>query len=109
MSARNSRICEQIRKWLDHHAPGATAALTGQDSRALQAFAHLLELYAVADDAGRRAAVPAMAHTVLAMQRKCWPAAKRLIPMVLDWGDEEPLWSAITARSLAYQGASCAS
>jgi hypothetical protein len=86
----------QARPWLRHvDPPVELGALTGQDSRALAAFAHLLELYAVSDTAGRRSAVLAMHHTIHAMQADCRGIAKRTIPLALDWGDETDLWEKI--------------
>jgi len=52
-----------------HVKPGESlAAFTGQDSRALEAFAACAELYAVADQMGRFHARAAMAILLLAAQ-----------------------------------------
>jgi hypothetical protein len=75
------------------------APLTGQDARALHAFVHLLELYAVSDPEGRRVALVALGATVHAMQPQTRELAKRAIPHVLDWGDEDPLWATIYERT----------
>lgn len=68
------------------------AALTGQDHRALGAWLHLLELYAVADTNGQAAALVACGALLEGMQRSAWPIAKAAIPAVLDWSHEETLW-----------------
>lgn len=89
-------VCSEIRAWLNHHVgKGALAPCTGQDRAALYAFRHLLEMYAVGDAAGRGHALTAMACVVKGMQSMVRPLAKKLIPMALDWGDEEPLWAQI--------------
>jgi hypothetical protein len=89
-------LCESMQPWLRHHLwKGCLAPLTGQDFRALSAFVHLVELYAVSDDDGRNAALFAMAATALAMQEDVRHLAKSSIPHVLDWGDKARLWSKI--------------
>jgi len=95
-------ICQTAPKWLTHHCgKDVLAPLTGQDRRALLAFAHLLELYAVSDDSGRRCALIAMAGVVGAMQPNTRILAKRCIPHVLDWGDEEQIWLKLDAATQA--------
>jgi hypothetical protein len=89
-------MVEQHVKWL--RALGKRegwnlAALTGQDARALRVFIASLELYAVSDGNGRDQAVKIMQRALFAMQRQCRIFAKRVIPAVLDWGDEDRLWS----------------
>lgn len=94
--------CRAIGKWLQHHCgKDALAPLTGQDIRALHAFVHLVELYAVSDIIGREYTLVAMATTVMTMQPKTRYLAKRSIPHVLDWGDEEIIWSII--KSMPYR------
>lgn len=98
-------ICQRTPGWLTHHCgKHALAPLTGQDSRALQAFVHLLDLYALADEKGRCRAVIALHSTLQAMQPSVRPLAKRTIPQSLDWGDEEPLWQRIKEVSYSYEG-----
>lgn len=72
------------------------APLTGQDTRALHAFVHLLELYACSDDDGHEAAIVAMRAVLGAMQPSTRHLAKASIPFVLDWGDEDRLWVDLT-------------
>jgi len=81
--------------WLkaNKHSLGA---LTGQDHRALEAFAAIWELLATDSD-GRRAAVEAAVALLPAMQPKCWPLAKELIARSMDWGDRERVWLEIEA------------
>lgn len=104
--ATEKPICQRTSKWLKHHCgERALAPLTGQDSRALTAFTHLLELYAAADTQGANRAVLAMAATVCAMQPSVRHLAKRTIPQSLDWNDEEALWQQIqfAARDQGYE------
>lgn len=75
---------------------GSLAALTGQDTRALNVFVAALELYAVGDDHGRRQAVAALEAAAFAMQQSTRWIARELIPYVLEWGDRERLWGVIT-------------
>lgn len=100
--SREKPHCQDAMAWLrTRHGREALAPLTGQDARALTAFAHLLTLYAVSDDAGRDAALVAMAATATAMQPKCRWLAQSVIPWALDWSDEAPLWAAIAERALS--------
>lgn len=69
------------------------AALTGQDARALSAFVHMLELYALSDANGRECAIVGMRAAAAAMQPQCRVIAKGSIPFVLDWGDEARVWA----------------
>lgn len=91
--------CQTGPSWLRQHANDRSvlAPLTGQDRRALAAFLHLLELYSVADDDGRGATLNAMAYTILAMQSSTRHLAKAMIPHVLDWNDEDRIWTMIAA------------
>lgn len=92
-SRRPQPFCRSYETWLKHHyGKSCLAPLTGQDRTALEAFVHLLHLYAHADDEGRQYATQAMASTVLAMQEHVRYLASRCIPHVLDWGDEPRLW-----------------
>lgn len=100
--------CQAARPWLRGRLTKVTgdryplAPLTGQDARALSAFVHLLELYACSDDVGRRSALLALHHAVMAMQGSTRHIAKAAIPYVLDWSDEDRLWPEILcARAIA--------
>lgn len=101
MSRRPAPYCVSGPRWVadriftltgDKHA---LAPLTGQDSRALAAFMHLVDLYGVSDNTGRSCAVAGMAACICAMQRSTRHLAKSVIPHVLDWGDEGPLWQRV--------------
>lgn len=86
-------VCRSTATWLRTRlGKDCLAPLTGQDHRALKAFVHLLELYAVSDEAGRVLAIAAMHATVRAMQPSTRRLCKAAIPAVLDWDDEELLW-----------------
>lgn len=88
--------CKSAREFIAFHlGREAFAPLTGQDSRALSAFIHLLELYAVVGDGH---AIEAMRAVLPAMQEKCWFIAAYAIPGVLDWGDTERLWRQIAPQ-----------
>lgn len=95
MAAQEKPYCQSAPHWVAHRLKdkAALAPLTGQDWRAFQAFVHLVALYGNSDGEGRRAAVLAMFHTLKAMQPSTRHLAKAAIPHVLDWGDEERLWS----------------
>lgn len=71
------------------------AALTGQDFRAMNAFAATLKLYACSDDDGQRAAVVAMRALLSAVQPSVLWIARELIPFVLEWHDRERFWPLI--------------
>ena len=68
------------------------AALTGQDTRALNAIVACWELYAVSDEAGQRGALAAVKLLLPAMQASTRWMARELIPYALDWSDRERLW-----------------
>jgi hypothetical protein len=90
-------VCRTGPRWIVERLQDrqALAPLTGQDSRALASFLHLIALYGNSDGEGRSAAIFAMAHTLRAMQPSSRPLAKAAIPHVLDWDDEERLWSLV--------------
>lgn len=93
--ARIDRV-KEARAWLKHHCGKDWAApLTGQDHRAFDAYALLLDLYCVSDDAGRDYALKGLQACVLAAQPSVRPYFKRLIPWALDWSDEEKLWGKV--------------
>lgn len=98
MSRATKQVCQTAPPFIAHHCgKHSLGALTGQDLRALQAFVHLVELYAVSDAMGRETALRAMSCTVQAAQVSVWPLFKKCIPHVMDWGDEERLWQEVTA------------
>lgn len=107
MSARRAEPpCKAVAKFVAAHAGvrAPFAPCTGQDYAAWRAFVHLLELYAFSDEAGRRCAIVAMHHCVMASQESAWSLFKGAIAGVLDWGDEDPLWRKILevdARAVA--------
>lgn len=72
--------------------------LTGQDNRALTAIAACWELYASSDEDGERGALVAVRALLPAMQEKCRPFARELIPFALDWHDRERLWPLVAGR-----------
>lgn len=71
---------------------GSLAALTGQDTAALDAIAACWQLYAYSDDDGRLAALTAVRTLLPAMQPHTRWIARELIPWALDWNDRERLW-----------------
>jgi hypothetical protein len=95
--ATEKPLCQTAAKWIRGRlGRDALAPLTGQDSRALGAFVHLVALYGNSDGDGRRCALVAMASAVRAMQPSTRHLAKAAIPYVLDWSDEDPIWRRIT-------------
>lgn len=95
--ATEQPVCKSARGWVRERLKdrNALAPLTGQDGSALSAFAHLVELYARADDMGRMNALAAMRATVRAMQPSVQHLAKAAIPHVMDWSDEDRIWRMI--------------
>jgi len=89
------RACQR-----DIHSPTEVGSLslgilTGQDARALHAFAACLALYASSDDDGRAAAMISLNALLGGMQASCWPFVRELIAQQLDWHDRERLWPLI--------------
>ncbi len=74
---------------------GSLAALTGQDTRALNAIVACLELYACSDDTGSVNAIEAIRLLLPTMQLSTRWIVKELIPFVLDWGDRDRVWDKI--------------
>lgn len=68
------------------------AALTGQDSSALDAIAACWELYARGDKRGQEGALAAVRALLEAMQPSVRWIARELIPFALDWHDRDRLW-----------------
>lgn len=89
--------CKTLRPFLVHHlGQHSLGALTGQDARALEAFASRRALRRLGQQ-GRISALRAMSATVQAAQISVWPLFRKAIPCGLDWSDEERLWQEITA------------
>jgi hypothetical protein len=76
----------------------ALAALTGQDTRALNAIVAALELYACGDEDGQRGALAAVRALLPAMQESTRWIARELIPFALNWEDRERLWPLVQPR-----------
>jgi hypothetical protein len=74
---------------------GSLAALTGQDTRALNAIVVCWELYANSDEDGLLAALEAVRALLPAMQPNTRWIARELIPFVLNWDDREGLWALV--------------
>jgi hypothetical protein len=74
------------------------AALTGQDTRALDAIVAALDLYVCGDSDGRRGALEAVRALLPAMQESTRWIARELIPFVLNWEDRERLWPLVAPR-----------
>lgn len=96
MSAREKPACLDVRTWLraNGHDLGA---LTGQDSRALSAIAHVWQLYAASDNDGREAALRAVRALLSAMQPKTRYLAREAIAHSMDWPDRDRLWPVVWA------------
>lgn len=91
----------QAAKFLKHHHGRAVfAPFTGQDARAWRAFVAALELYVVGDGHGRTCAVAGMRAAISAMQPSTQWIAKKTIPSLLDWSDEESLWAILEGKPL---------
>lgn len=73
-------------------AKRSLAALTGQDTRALDAIVACWELYSNSDDDGQRGALEAARALLPAMQQSTRWIAKEMIPFALNWEDRERLW-----------------
>lgn len=71
---------------------GVLGMCTGQDCRALHAFAAALELFVASDEDGETAGLLAASFLLDGMQRKCWPIAKELIAQQSDWHLRERTW-----------------
>lgn len=87
--------CSDALQWLRANGH-SLAPVTGTDARALKAFAHLLDLYALT---GSSSVVVALAVCVAEMQPKIAPLARELIAWALDWGDRDRMWPDIEAQA----------
>ena len=109
MSRINYNAPERWKSWLracqkDESSPTdvrdlSLGIVTGQDARALHAFAACLCLYASSDDDGRAASLDALRCLLGGMQRSCYPFARELIAQQLDWRDRDRVWYAICEGS----------
>jgi hypothetical protein len=79
---------------------GALGALTGQDTRALNAIAACWKLYSNSDDDGQAAAIVAIRALLGGMQPTTRWLARELIPWALDWDDRARLWPLVTRPAL---------
>lgn len=90
-------VCKTVYEFIAAHlGKEAAGALTGQDRHALEAFRHLVELYACGDTLGRACAIEGMRACVAACQPSCHGMLRKAIPAGLDWSDEHRLWAEIT-------------
>ena len=80
----------------------ALAALTGQDTRALDAIVACLELYSRSDSDGRRGALAAIRALLPAMQESTRWIAREVIPFVLEWSDRERVWGLVTFETFEF-------
>jgi len=76
-------------------------ALTGQDTRALDAIVAALELYACGDEHEQRGALAAIRALLPAMQESTRWIAREMIPFKLNWEDRERLWPLVQPPKLA--------
>lgn len=88
MSPRQPFRCEGLAKWLTLNGL-SLGSLTGTDWRALDAAAHIIELYAVSGD---EEALTAFRSVVLCMQPTTREFAFHAIAQCLDWSDREVIW-----------------
>jgi hypothetical protein len=78
---------------------GSLAALTGQDTRTLNAIVACLELYACSDADGEQSALESIRALLPAMQPSTRWIARELIPYVLDWSDRERIWALVATET----------
>lgn len=89
------RECTKDPHSLTRLAPRSLGALTGQDTRALEAISACWQLYAGSDEAGQAAALRAARALLPALQPQCHRFAFELIAFALDWPDRERLWKLV--------------
>lgn len=98
-----NRSRSELRAFIKANAePGESlGAFTGQDHRALEAFAACAQLYAVADEMGRFHARAAMAILLLTAQQHVRRTFRLALAFALDWPEAGPagLWGAILVRA----------
>lgn len=91
--------CKSVRTWLVANlSKGCLAALTGTDSRALDAAVHIVELMAYAGVIDSLA--QAFGAVVMEMQPETRYLAYHSVAHVLDWSDRERVWVAAGLPSL---------
>ena len=91
----NRKICRKVDAWLASNDIDTTA-LTDPDWLALEAFIHLMALWASADKP--RDVLFAAAYCLRQMQKSSRHVAKSAIPYALDWAHEDQLWPFIEAK-----------
>lgn len=83
---------------VDPHSPSRIepamvgSMMTGQDARMLSAVSACWEVYANADNAGRRGALEAVYALLPAMSPTARFVARELIPYALDWSFRDTVW-----------------
>lgn len=77
-------------EWLNENLGDATAALTGTDTRAINAAHAIIELYGYTES---DASLVAFGCVVREMQPGTRWMAYHLIAMVLDWDDRAVVWA----------------
>ncbi|MEP7124708.1 MAG: hypothetical protein ABJE95_27515 [Byssovorax sp.] len=92
--------CENGLNWLRaQHGRRYLAALTGQDSAALTASLHALDLYLRSDQSGREHAITALRALVAAMQPGCRVFVRAAMPYWLGLADVEKIWPQISGEA----------
>lgn len=98
MSIGSRTRCTEAFRYAKAHLPrSALAGIAGADARALDAFAHLADLYTAADGRNRMHALIAMKHAALAMQPKIHAVAKQYLAHATDPEQAEGIWREILA------------
>lgn len=91
---RDKPVCEEIRPWLrDNLGKGALAALTGTDSRALDAAVHIIALYNYCYSKDEGPLLLALRAVVMAMQPQCREFVYHAIAHQMEWNARERLWA----------------
>jgi len=75
--------------------PQMIGAMTGQDMRVMSAIAACWQVYANADNAGRRGAIVAIYALLPALQPRSRFIARELIPWAMDWSFRDTVCSEI--------------
>lgn len=102
---KTNASCDDLRRWLKaNFGRHALAPLTGTDSRALSAVAHIVALYAVSGDGH---ALGALHDVVLCMQPETRELAYHAIAYQLDWGDRARVWAEAGLPPLASLSSEC--
>lgn len=88
---KQKATCDFLLRWLKlNFGRYALAPLTGTDSRALAAAAHILELYAVTQS---DLALIALRNVVLCMQPHTRELVYHAIACAFDWHDRDRVWA----------------